>query len=180
MARVCSQCNMYDAAGTLEACPSCQAPMRFTLLPPPRQNAAPLTFSEHQAPAGPRRSAVSAGGTSLSELLVLAFRYRKLAGLVIIPFVLVCSFFGVKIGTGESFKSRYDQVRVGMDVDEVEDLLNPPRFYRGRFRMPRHNILDCVPDEGPYTVHYSESGSGSITLDFRDGVLVAKSQQGVK
>jgi hypothetical protein len=180
MARVCGQCKTYDAEGTLETCPSCHTPMGFTLLPPPGQHAAPLNLA-HLEPRTETRRPTAAERVHWSfELLDWAFRYRKLAGLVVVPLILICSFFGVQINTGPSLKSRYDQISVGMGVDEVEHLLRPPIRYRGRFRIPQHQVLDSVPDEGPYTVNYSESGSGSIILHFQDGVLVAKSQQGVK
>ncbi|HZV06959.1 MAG TPA: hypothetical protein VE999_17890 [Gemmataceae bacterium] len=180
MARICGQCKKYDAAGTLESCPTCRTPMQFTLLPPPGRDAAPLTLTEPEPQARTRRS-TAAGRVDWSfELIGWVFRYHKLAGLVVVPLLLICSFFGVQINTNGSLKTRYDRIQVGMDVDEVEHLLRPPVRYRGRFLMPQHHVLDAVPDEGPYTINYTESGSGSITLDFQDGVLVRKSEQGLK
>jgi hypothetical protein len=154
--------------------------MQFTLLPPPGQSAAPLTLTQSEPWAGKRRSTAAERVHWNFQLLDWVFRYHTLAGLVVVPLILVCSFLGVQINTGESLKSRYDRIQVGMDVDEVEIVLRPPVRYRGRFRMPQHHILDAVPDEGPYTMNYTESGSGSITLHFQDGVLASKSEQGVK
>jgi hypothetical protein len=153
--------------------------MQFTLLPPPGKGAAPLSLSEPEPSVGTRRATATQRLQSSFELLDWLFRYRKLAGLVVVPLVLVCSLFGVQISTGESLTSRYDRIQVGMEVDEVEHILRPPVRYRGRI-MPQHHLLDAVPDEGPYTFNYTESGSGSITLRFQDAVLVNKSQQGVK
>ena len=65
-----------------------------------------------------------------------------------------------------------------MAIAQVEKVLDPPTYYHGR-RM-EHHLLDGIPDEGPYSLEYTEEGSGTITLDFDDGVLVARSQRGVK
>jgi hypothetical protein len=179
MARMCSQCKTYDAGGTVQTCPTCQGAMQFTLLPPPGQGAAALALAECE-PLTATRSRASQRTSASFALFDFVMRYRKLAGLVVIPFVLICSFFGVNITTAESLKSRYDRIQVGMDVDEVEPILRPPVRWRGRFRVPQHGVLDMVPDEGPYTVNYSEAGSGSITLRFQDGVLVNKTQKDLK
>jgi hypothetical protein len=178
MARVCSQCKAYDAEGAVVTCPTCNVPMQFTLLPAPGQGAAPLPVAEGQPRPEPRRPSAAEKGHQIMDMLGWVFRYRVLVSAVVVPLLAVGGFFGVQLQGGESLKSRYEQLQVGMDVDTVEEVLNPPRSSR---RMPTSRLrsFDNVPDVGPYTVSYTEGDGATLTLEFRDAVLVAKSQQGL-
>ncbi len=179
MARVCNQCKAYDAEGALQTCPTCHIPMQFTLLPPQNAPVAPLTLSESTSQPLARHQSATAGSQSFESLAGLVFRYRLFAGLVAIPLLVLGGFLGFNFNSGSSLKARYDQLKVGMEIQQVEDILSPPARYHGRI-VTQHHLLDCVPDEGPYSMEYTEQDSGTIMLDFEDGVLVGKSQHGVK
>lgn len=174
MARICYKCTEYDASGTLQMCPTCNVPMQFTLLPPQDGPVAAMATPEAMPQLATRRPSTMGGSPSVLQSLGFALRFRWLAGLVLIPVLVLGGFLGLNLGTGSSLKTRYDQIKVGMAVAQVEKILNPPTYYKGR-PMPQHHLLDGIPDEGPYSIEYTEEGFGTITLDFEDGVLAAKS-----
>jgi hypothetical protein len=188
MARICPQCKYYDASGQQDNCPADQTPLQFTLLPPPGVAAAPLPGVPPPTPPTPRASSASSGygsrygsgwGAAWGGLSPF-FRYRIIAGLVLIPIALVLGAF---FGFGkDSVKKKYDRIKVGMTMDEVEQILDPypdPRSYRARYRAQGRWMADEGDDEGPGHWEWEEAGA-TISVDFMNGRVVRKSQKGLE
>jgi hypothetical protein len=183
MARACAKCNYYDPSGSRETCPDCQAPLRFTLLPPAgaTPDALPLAGSGTSGSVflqQGRGSGSTGSPGPFPGLMELVFRYRLVMSVVVVPILLLLSLaFGVNL-TGPSVKDKFDRLKVGMDVDEVRAIMEPPVHHR---RMPvRHlSLFDDLPERGPATLTWEENGA-TLTLEFRNGELVSKSQQALR
>jgi hypothetical protein len=179
MARVCEQCQFYDASGQTETCPKCKTDLRFTLLGP--GGAAPA----YSAPAvgaatgietlpRPRvQSSYTGGSTSFWDIIRTIYRFRLIYSLVVVPILLLFSLcFGINL-TGGSVEDRYAQLQVGMDVEEVREIMEPPVRSR-RFPKKPWSMFDGVPDQGPATVTLQEN-KRTVVLEFKDAELVHKS-----
>jgi hypothetical protein len=182
MARICAKCNYYDPDGSQDTCPECQAPLRFTLLPPAGVSPDALPAAgpgTSTVPLRQRRGYSSAGAPgSFLGVMEMVFRYRLVMSVVVVPILLLLSLgFGINL-TGPSLKDKFDHLKVGMDMDEVRAIMEPPTHHR---RMPvRHfSMFDDLPERGPATLTWEENGA-TVTLEFRDGELVSKSQQALK
>ncbi len=183
MARICESCKYYDASGEQASCPTCNGPLRFTLLAPPGQAGAALAAQPAEAPAPPRPRPGYSGGYSgqpspFLGMLGNAFKYRLLLSLIVGPILLGLSLiFGVNLGQ-PTLKQKYDRLQVGMDFDEVREIMEPRTSSR-RFPGRRMSMFDNFPDEGPATLTWEEHGA-TVTLEFEDGELVKKKQTGLK
>jgi hypothetical protein len=183
MARICAKCNYYDPDGSQDTCPDCQAPLRFTLLPPAGAAPDPLPAAgsgmSSSVSLRQRRGYSSAGSSgSFLGLMELVFRYRLVMSVIVVPILLLLSLgFGINL-TGPSLKDKFDHLKVGMDVDEVRVIMEPPTRRR---RLPaRHfSMFDDLPERGPATLTWEENGA-TVILEFLNGELVSKSQQALK
>jgi hypothetical protein len=179
MARVCEQCHFYDASGQTETCPKCMTDLRFTLLGPggaaPAYSpaAAGTATGVETLPRQRVQSSYTGGSTSVWGVLGTVYRYRLIYSLVVVPILLLFSLcFGINL-TGASVEDKYAQLEVGMDVDEVRLIMDPPVRSR-RFPVKRWSMFDSIPDHGPATVTWQEN-KRTVVLDFMDGELVHKS-----
>jgi hypothetical protein len=101
------------------------------------------------------------------------FRYRLFYSLVAAPILLVLSLcFGIN-PTGTTLTEKYAELQVGMDVEDVREIMEPPVRSR-RWPVHRMSMFDNLPDQGPATLTWQENGR-TLKLDFKDGELVAKS-----
>jgi hypothetical protein len=180
MARICSKCNYYDADGNQDTCPNCQAPLRFTLLLPAGASLDPPSAAGSETvgiPRANRRGSSTLAGTpgSFFDLLEMGFRHRRVLSLVAVPVLLLLSLgFGINL-TGPSLQDKFDRLKVGMDVDEVRAIMEPPTHHRHRFGRPLSMFTD-FPERGPVTLVWEENGA-TVTLEFLNGELVSKSRR---
>src|SRR5207244_3562006 len=147
MARICEQCHYYDGSGQQETCPKCKVDLRFTLLAPPGASPAYSlpgtgTATALEAPPRPRvQPSYARGPSSVWDVLGTMFRYRLIYTLVVVPICLLFSLcFGINL-TGPSVTDKYAQLQVGMDVDEVRLIMDPPVRSR-RFPVKRWSMFD--------------------------------------
>jgi hypothetical protein len=108
------------------------------------------------------------------------WRMRLLYMLTVPLFVLGLTFFGYRSGGESLTRGHYEKIKNDMTMDEVDDVLGDAG-YGGEFvpgaKMRVNEDGDYIVEEGE--MKWVEKGK-SITVKFRDGKVVSKSQAGLK
>ena len=152
MPKKCSKCNYYSSSTDETECPKCQAPLQFTLLAPPNQEAAPL---EGLPSPVQKKSGADAGGGfdvitwSMRNWVILVFAVP----LVIRALALLAGGLG-----GGGGQSKFDQLQNGMTVKQVDAILG---------RSGSRTAL-TIDNTVVVTIHEQ------MELTFVDGVLRSK------
>jgi hypothetical protein len=168
MARACAGCGYY-ATGDETGCPTCGRALQFTLLPPRGTPDTPAIKLPPQLSGGPTQGPLYNGQGSL-DLLQWFSQNRMLAGIFVAPLVLLAMFvFGNSRG---SAREKFDAIRVGMTVDQVDSIL------RQSGGSGMRTLSRRFTEDGGGEMTWS-AGSMSITVRFRDGRVVSKSQSGL-
>jgi hypothetical protein len=175
MARVCAQCKFYSE-GSETACPQCNGVMQFTLLPPLGQPAKPLLLA---LPPEPRPSRQQSGPSPFPSLLEAIGWYRRHRLLLSAPIAVIMIVGGLLFGWGkQSVQDRFDHIEVGMDEQEVREILSPPN--RGRkWRTPEWYNKPTLSTEGYASLSHNEAGV-TVLVEFMDGVVTRKSLKGTE
>jgi hypothetical protein len=116
MPKKCSKCNYYSASTDETECPKCQAPLQFTLLGPPNQEAAPLEGLP--SPVQQTRGANTGGGFD-----VITWSMQNWVILVFAVPVVIGALALLAGGLGGGGQSKFDQLQTGMTVKQVEAIL---------------------------------------------------------
>ena len=168
MARACAGCGYY-AAGEESVCPKCRRELQFTLLPPRGAADAPAIKLPPQLSHGPAEGPLYTGRGSL-DLMGWCAKNRMLVGIFVAPLALLAMFaFG---GGREKAREKFDAIRVGMTPAQVESIL------RQRSGGSMRTLSQVYTDDGDGEMVWS-SGDMSITVRFRGGRVVSKSQTGL-
>ena len=109
MARLCEPCRFHSAADALKECPHCGGAVKFTLLPPPGEEAKPMPGLRSVAS---QREAVS------KNRQLLAYG----VGGVILVLILIFGF-GAFAGLGQPFESRVMKIKVGMPMAQAAKIM---------------------------------------------------------
>src|SRR5262245_35128771 len=171
MAKACAGCGYY-ATGDETACPTCNRPLQFTLLPPRNAPAEPVRLPP-QLSRGPAAGSMYRGQGSF-DFIDFCIKNRALTGIFVVPIALLGLWF---FGFGrEGARAKFDAIKVGMTSDQVEKILfgSPDS---GRRRRPNRSMRRLTED-GEAVIQWS-SGPMTITVNFMDGRVVSKSQTGL-
>lgn len=165
MAKSCAGCGYYSAAPDETACPTCARALQTTFLPPPGSDTGPaVKWGPPLATPQTARYATYGPGQSFGGLGAL-FRNRFLFGLVAAP-VLLCLRLAFGVGGGTDVQQRYDKVKTGMTVAQVETILyGDTRFHHPTRRSRQFNA------NGVGTMVY-ENGGLKLVVTFLNGRAV--------
>ncbi len=175
MARVCPQCAFYTDNGET-TCPTCHVAMQLTFLPPPGQPAVPLPKIDMEpAPAPMRHRPRETASSQILDMFGWMFRgYRTNRYLVSTVLGAVFIAGGALFGWGTgSVERRFDRIVVGMDEQEVRNILSPPNRGR-RWRTPDWYNRPVLNTNGYATFTHTEAG-GTILVEFMNGRVMRKS-----
>jgi len=108
------------------------------------------------------------------------WRIRLAYALAVPLFVLGLTFFGYRSGGESLTRGQYDQIKTDMTLEQVDDVLGDAgsggEFVPGA-KMRVNDDGDYVVEEGE--MKWVENGK-SITVKFRDGKVVSKTQSGLQ
>src|SRR5262245_261785 len=167
MPKVCEPCGFYSADNTPTACPTCGQPVKFTLLPPRGEAAAPL------AGAGPDPGSATARARRQKE--------GFLSGLGIDPRVMgfvAMVLVGLAVFAVRQYqkKEQLEQVRPGMHISEAAKLIdtgkgmNHPRMVRFRDRF-------APDDKSSGSIDY-EDGGNHLVVYWENGIVTRVENKG--
>jgi hypothetical protein len=178
MARICSKCSYYTEASDVLTCPNCNVLLRFTLINPAGEQAPLPTARTTTGTATKPQSSALNWLARVDVVVTWCFVHRKLLLLVLVPVVILAGvLFGLGGLGGVSLSERYNQIQIGMDSEEVIDILGSDNGF-----LPPPVQFDEIPsdkDEDSFTWVWEEGGA-KITLEFEKNKVVKKSQEGLK
>lgn len=187
MARLCERCQYYSHGNDELTCPTCRIPLRFTLLTPQAGGEAGSTFAALSpaalaapppAPPLPTRKLLRARSAleTSDGLFDWCLQHRKLM-IVLFGLVGLLGLAGYGSRSGTPLTERYDQIEVGMDEEEVIDILDSGGVWSS-YTSEFYEIPDDK-DETRYTWVWEEEGL-RIILSIADGKVVRKSLEAPK
>ncbi len=170
MAKLCEACRAHAPDDSLADCPTCGGPLKFTLLPPPGQDAEPLPGVPRGRTGryGNNPEAEGCAGDPPGPLGAVFGIWAKPAA-VGLPLLLAVAVFCRWLAASDDIEERAAKIRPGMPMVEAVRIMGsdptPPR------RPARWPDVDMTPPtEGDGEVVW-EGGSKAITVRFRDGVV---------
>jgi hypothetical protein len=185
MARLCERCQYYTPGNDELTCPECRIPLRFTLLPPePEGNAAASSptatstaavVSPPAAPAVPQRQQAFRVNRALEksdDFVEWCLTHRKMLitlGSLLVVMLGVGMYGGRQ---GASLADRYERIEVGMDEEEVLDILDSGGTWSS-WSSDFYEIGDDN-DDTKYTWVWEENDA-KIIIEIADGKVVRKS-----
>ena len=167
MPKVCEPCGFYSAENTPTACPTCSGGLRFTLLPPQGQAAAPLAnvgFGATTATARARRQKEG----FLDSLGI----DPKILGLIALVLVGVVGFAYRQ----HQKKERLEQIQPGMHISQAAKLIDTgkgmhhPKMVRFRDRF--------APDDTSNGKFTYQDGGNHIVLHWKNGIVTQVENKG--
>ena len=177
MPRLCEPCRIHTADDSATCCPSCGGPVKFTLLAPPNEAAAPMD--------GIAATPEQLYGKPVEILDFLRGRrpvYIGGAFVAVVVLILAIGWF-----RGGSFDDRVARIHVGMDATKALAILNDgnrPKPKKWKIELGATSHKDPMPDfdrptdvstgEGHVVIHH---GGESVTLHYAGG-LVTKIERG--
>jgi hypothetical protein len=186
MARLCERCQYYTPGNDELTCPECRIPLRFTLLPPEPEGSAPATSltaasttalaPPPAAPPVPKRQGfrMNRALEKSDDFVDWCLTHRKmlitLGGLLVL--MLGVGVYGGQQGV--SLADRYDRIQVGMDEEEVLDILDSGGTWSA-WASDFYEIGDDN-DDTKYTWVWEENDT-KILIDIADGKVVRKSME---
>ena len=120
MPRLCEPCRLHSADDTLNICPACGGPLKFTLLPPPAATDPPHESGE-AAPPPPRP-------WGFADLFSGKLLWASLAVLILVPAVVV----GVWAVGGDTFDRRVGKLKVGMPMRDAMRVMGDDNRQKGK------------------------------------------------
>jgi hypothetical protein len=103
------------------------------------------------------------------------FRYHPLYWIGVPLVLLTLSLFGLR--GDELTKEKYDQIKVGMNQDDVEDVMGDAPYSSMNGTVSTGENGDVFLEDGELKW---ENGGKAITVKFRDGKVASKTQSGLK
>src|SRR5262245_12920476 len=167
MPKICEPCGFYSADNAPTNCPTCNGPLKFTLLPRRGQAAAPLADA---APDPARPSARNRREqTGFLEGLGIS---PKVVGIVAVVLVGIAGF---AIRQYEK-KQRLEKVRPGMHISEAAKLIDTgkgwhhPKVVRFRDRF--------APDDTSTGTFTYQDGGNELVLHWENGIVTSVENNG--
>jgi hypothetical protein len=163
MPKVCEPCGYYSAENTPTACPTCGSGLRFTLLPPQGQAAAPLPIAEASATSATARARAKKEGF-LESMGISEINPRYLwAGFLIV--VAAGGFFARSYQTSQAL----EQVRPGMHISQAARLIDGgDGYYDDRMSRFRDNF--AADDRSSGAFEYQD-GPHHMIIRWKDGIV---------
>jgi len=171
MPKTCEPCGFYSAENTPTACPTCGGGLRFTLLPPRGQAAAPLEGVETAPTATARARAKKEGVLESLGISEINPRYLWIGFLILVS---IGGFFGSQYVTGQRLK----EVRPGMHISEAARLIdhNDDEAYLNS-DMVRFRDNFGPNDRSSGTFEY-EDGPHHMVIQWNNGVVTRVENKG--
>jgi hypothetical protein len=167
MPKVCESCGFYSADNDPTACPTCGKPVRFTLLPPRGEAAAPL------ANAAPDAGTATARARRQKEGFLDGLGIDpRIVGFVVMVLIAVAVFALRQ----QAKKERLEQVRPGMHISEAAKLIdtgkgmNHPKMVRFRDRF-------APDDTSNGSIDYQDGGNHLI-VRWENGIVTSVENKG--
>ena len=162
MPKLCEPCQFYSADNAPTACPTCNKPLRFTLLPPRGATPEPL------ANVAPAANSATSKARRRKEPLFSGFSINPKVGWSIFCAVLAVIGFAAR-----SYQTReqLDQVSVGMHISDAAQLIDTgrgthhPKMVRFRDRF--------APDDTSSGTHSYSDGSNEIKIEWKNGIVTS-------
>ena len=164
MPKHCEACRFYSAENEPTTCPNCQTSLRFTLLPPAGQSAAPL--ADVQSSSRESRPQQKEGFWDS-----MGVSPKVLMGALAV--VLTIGGFAVR---HMNAREQIDQVRPGMHISTAARLLDTgqgmhhPNSVRFRDRFAPDDDSD-----GEYTL---EANGAKVVVRWEDGIVTSVDREG--
>lgn len=187
MARLCERCQYYTPGNDELTCPECRIPLRFTLLPPEPEGNGGTTFTATSTTgvvstpvaALPTRQGFRARRAleKSDNFVEWCLNHRKILLPLFGVLVILFGVGGYSSRRGAPLTERYEQIQVGMEEDEVLDILDSGGTWSS-WTSDFYEIADEA-DDTRYTWVWEEDGA-KITIEIADGKVVRKSMEELK
>ena len=166
MARLCEPCRFHSADDSLKACPDCGGAVKFTLLPPPGEEAKPL--------GGFRRSAPAPSSPPKSAQLGIKIGIGAIAVVVLAVGIKVA----LALFSGEAFQSQASKVKVGMPMVQAARIMGDPDVDRSKkFTIqigdpgPSEDRFPVFDYNGSGYVEYTTGWDSAVRINFENGIV---------
>lgn len=172
MPKICEPCGFYSVENTPTACPTCSGGLRFTLLPPQGQAAAPLANVEpglNTATARARRQ--KEGFLESMGIKEINPRYLWIGFLILIG---VSGFFVRQYQTRERLK----EVQPGMHISEAARLIDTDDdegYYDSKMGRFRDNFTPNDRSSGSFEY---EDGPHHMIIHWQNGFITRVENKG--
>jgi hypothetical protein len=177
MPKLCESCEFYSAENTPTECPKCHTGLKFTLLPPRGQAAAPLpnvgpTLESTTTPARALRHNQKEGFLASMGIADIPPKYIWMGFLMLVG---VCGFFARQYQTSQRLKA----VEPGMHISEAAKLIDADdgddAYYDDRMVRFRDNFAPNDRSSGAFEY---EDGAHHMVIHWYNGVVTRVENKG--